>query len=58
MLTSYAGRDHRGIPEGQRRFDSGSLNLSQVTKIEGYMATSRQLRLAPIRDRGALERVP
>jgi hypothetical protein len=39
MLTSYASHDHRGVPERQRRSDSGSLSLSQVTKNEGYMAT-------------------
>ena len=46
MLASYAGRDHRLMCEKQRRLDSGSLRLSQVTELEGYMATSHARRLS------------
>jgi len=41
MLTSYAGHDHHGYRERQRRFDSGSLWSPSGTGPEGYMATSR-----------------
>jgi hypothetical protein len=29
MLSSYAAHDDRVVPEGQRRFDSGSLRFGQ-----------------------------